>query len=62
MSQWSKKAKNCKDKLLERQNKIRDKYGLRPLRRVQPETILYLLNDSTTVHTLDKEFEGGMYQ
>ena len=48
LSQWSKQAKNTKNKLLEHQNKIREKYGLKPLKRVRPETILYLLNDDKT--------------
>jgi hypothetical protein len=62
LSQWSKKAKQTKDKLLEHQNKIRKKYGLQPLKRVRPETILYLLNDNDTDITETKKYDEVMYQ
>jgi len=51
-------------KALKRQNEIRKKYGLKPLKRLYPETVLYLPKDNTDTSekksiTLDR---GGMYQ
>ena len=47
MIQVSKKVKTLdKEKLLLKQNKIRKKYGLPPLKRLQPEMVLYMTDDS----------------
>lgn len=48
---------------LKRQNEIRKKYGLQPLKRLQLETILYLLNDDTVQKKPQYiNPNGGMYQ
>ena len=65
MARISKKFKIIdKKKALQKQNEIRKKYGLRPLKRLQAEMILYLQTDSS-VTAKDKNitpFNGGMYQ
>ena len=65
MIQVSKKFKTLdKEKLLKEQNEIRKKYGLRPLKRLSQEMVLYCLDDERTQErgeciTLK---DGGMYQ
>ena len=53
-----------KKKALQKQNEIRKKYGLRPLKRLQAEMILYLQGDSR--EPIEEEnialYNGGMYQ
>jgi len=63
--QISKKFKTSdKKKALQNQNKMRKKYGLRPLKRLQAEMILYLKTDSR--ETIEEEnialYNGEMYQ
>lgn len=73
MIQISKNFKSIdKKRVLERQNEIRRKYGLPPLKRLQPEMILYMENDSRFASLCKKinhedgivpdENDGGMYQ
>jgi hypothetical protein len=49
---------------LKKQNEIRKKYGLRPLKRLQIETVLYFLNDDKEQHIQEYIYPeyGGMYQ
>jgi len=65
MVQISKKFKTIdKKKTLQKQNNIRKKYGLRPLKRLQTEMILYLQSDPRE-HIEEENialFNGGMYQ
>jgi len=65
MTQWSHKIKTLdKEKLLELQNEHRKKYGLRPLKRIQTEIVLYLLgnnNKATEVKYITSN-QGEMYQ
>jgi len=65
MIQISKKFKTIdKKKALQKQNEIRKKYGLHPLKRLQTEMILYLQTDSREL--IEEEnidlHNGGMYQ
>jgi len=64
MVQISKKFKTIdKKKTLQKQNNIRKKYGLRPLKRLQAEMILYLQSDSREhIEENIALFNGGMYQ
>ena len=65
MIQVSKKFKTIdKKKALQKQNDIREKYGLRPLKRLQAEMILYLQTDSGVPKKVDNIvlYNGGMYQ
>lgn len=52
-----------KDKLLEKQNEIRAKYGLRPLKRLYLESLLILDTNSHVKPRKDIPVkDGGMYQ
>jgi len=53
-----------KQKLLEEQNKLRKKYGLRPLKTLNLENLIYLQPDKTTNKTREdtSQKHGGMYQ
>ena len=65
MVQVSKKFKTLdKEKLLEEQNKLRKKYGLRPLKRLSQEMVLYCLDDERTQKRGESitPKDGGMYQ
>ncbi len=65
MVQVSKKFKTLdKEKLLVEQNKIRKKYGLRPLKRLSQEMVLYCLDDERTQKRGEciTSNDGGMYQ
>ena len=65
MVQVSKKFKTLdKEKLLEEQNKLRKKYGLRPLKRLSQEMVLYCLDDERTQKRGEciTPKDGGMYQ
>jgi len=65
MIQISKKFKTIdKKKALQKQNEIRKKYGLRPLKRLQAEMILYLQGDSGEPKKVENIalYHGGMYQ
>ena len=65
MIQISKKFKTIdKKKALQKQNEIRKKYGLRPLKRLQAEMILYLQADSREPKKEENIalHNGGMYQ
>ena len=65
MIQISKKFKTInKKKALQKQNMIRKKYGLRPLKRLQAEMILYLQDDSREPKKVENiaQYHGGMYQ
>ncbi len=65
MVQASKKFKILdKEKLLEKQNKLRKKYGLRPLKRLSQEIVLYCLDDERTQERGEciTPKDGGMYQ
>ena len=53
-----------KQKLLEEQNKQRKKYGLRPLKTLKLENLIYLPPDKTkkTTEKDTSQKTGGMYQ
>lgn len=50
-----------KQKLVELQNKQREKYGLRPHKRLDAE-FLYLQQDAELQRSIPSEYDGGMYQ
>jgi len=65
MIQLSKKFKTIDKRIaLQKQNMIRKKYGLRPLKRLQAEMILYLQDDSREPKKVENIalYNGGMYQ
>jgi len=63
--QYSKKlSKKQKEKLLNQQNRIRKKYGLRPLKRIHIETFLSIDDNyrSAPKRKYIPNKNGGMYQ
>lgn len=52
-----------RERTLKKQNELRAKYGLKPLKRIQLETFLYILNnDSNAPKERYISNNGGMYQ
>ena len=65
MVQVSKRFKILdKEKLLEEQNKLRSKYGLKAHKRLDAESVLYLLSDDEKEQTNDSPDynDRGAYQ
>lgn len=52
-------------KAIDKQNRLRKKYNLRPLKRLDLETFLYFLNDDIQHQKpqyINPKYDGGMYQ
>ena len=64
MIQVSKKFKTLdKEKLLKEQNKQRKKYGLKPHKRLDAESVLYLLSDDKEDTHQSPDYDSrGAYQ
>ena len=62
--QWSNKFKVVdEEKLLKKQNELRNKYGLRPHKRLDAEMLLYVKNDDNLqANESINPYYGGMYQ
>jgi hypothetical protein len=61
--QVSKKFKTLdKEKLLKEQNKLRSKYGLKAHKRLDAESVLYLLSDDEDTYQSPDYDSRGAYQ